>query len=63
MYDTLRARLLHCRGAWLVMGLGPCGERAHLLAPVQRRRNKACAVPAARGGRILVCHGREGLAA
>ena len=32
-------------------------------AAVQRRRNKACAVPAARGGRILVCHGREGLAA
>ena len=32
--EQLGARLLHCRGAWLVMGLGPCGERAHLLAPV-----------------------------
>jgi hypothetical protein len=24
----------HCRGAWLVMGLGPCDERAHLLRRV-----------------------------
>jgi hypothetical protein len=48
----------HCKGAWLVMGLEPCDERAHLLRSVvvTRRalyqrpegRDVAC-VPWARG--------------